>query len=115
MKTCGIEFEKTFVIVDFGQNLSYEVILGRPFMQQLMVLEDWGYDYLYLRHEDVTTCVNLKNHTFRDVTQTPMEDFKSAMSNFMPQITNESTSAKDAWIFQVPSQDKLEEDNKQTY
>ena len=32
MKTCGIKFEHTFAIVDFGQDRSYEVILGRPFM-----------------------------------------------------------------------------------
>lgn len=69
MNTCGIEFKHMFAIVNFGQDPSYEVILGRPFMRQLMVLEDWGYDYLYLRHEDVTTRVNLKNHTFRDVTR----------------------------------------------
>ena len=68
IKFCGIEFEHTFAIVDFGQDPSYEAILGRPFIRQLMVLEDWGCDYLYLRHEDVTTLVNLKDHTFRDVT-----------------------------------------------
>ena len=48
MKSCGIKFEHTFAIVDFGQDPSYEVILDRPFMRQMMALEDWGYDYLYL-------------------------------------------------------------------
>ena len=57
IKSCGIEFEHTFAIVDFGQDPSYEVILGRLFIRQLMVLKDRGYDYLYLRHEDVTTRV----------------------------------------------------------
>ena len=80
MKSCGIKFEHTFAIVDFGQDPSYEVILGRPFMHQMMALKEWGYDYLYLRHEDVTTHVNLKDHTFRDVTQTPVEEFESATS-----------------------------------
>ena len=30
----------TFAIVNFGQDPSYEVILGRPFIRQLMVPED---------------------------------------------------------------------------
>ena len=32
--SCGIEFEHTFAIVDFGRDTNYEVILGRPFMRQ---------------------------------------------------------------------------------
>ena len=113
MKSCGIEFEHTFAIVDFGQDPSYEVILGRPFMCQLMALEDWGYDNLYLRHEDVMTRINLKDHTFRDVTRTPVEEFKSATSDFTPCTHTDSTSVKDAWICQTPSQDLLEEDQRQ--
>ena len=34
VKSCGIEYEHTFAIVDFGKNPNYEVILGRPFMCQ---------------------------------------------------------------------------------
>ena len=76
-------------------------------MQQLMVLEDLGYDYLHLRHEDVTTRINLKDHTFRDVTQTSVE---SATSDFTPCTNMDSTSVNDAWICQTPSQDLLKED-----
>lgn len=43
-----------------------------------------------------------------------MENFESATSDFTPQTSTDATSVKDAWIFQVPSQDKLEEDAKQT-
>ena len=114
IKTCGIDFEHTFAIVDFGQDPNYEVILGRPFMRQLMVLEDWGYDYLYLRHEDVTTRVNLKDHTFRDVTKTPVDEFESASSDLTPRTSTATTSVKDAWICEVPSQDLLEEDKRKT-
>ena len=78
-----------------------------------MVLEDWGYDYLYLRHEDVTTRVNLKYHTFRDVTRTPVEEFESATSDHKPRTHTDSTSVKDSWIFQTPSQDLLEESERQ--
>ena len=35
VKSCGIEYEHTFAIVDFGKDTNYEVILGRPFMRQL--------------------------------------------------------------------------------
>ena len=114
IKTCGIDFEHTFAIVDFGQDPNYEVILGRPFMRQLMVLEDWGYDYLYLRHEDVTTRVNLRDHTFRDVTKTPVDEFESASSDLTPHTSTATTSVKDAWICAVPSQDLLEEDKRKT-
>ena len=32
--SCGIKYEHTFAIVDFGRNTNYEVILGRPFIRQ---------------------------------------------------------------------------------
>ena len=80
VKSCGIEYEHTFAIVDFGKNANYEVILGRPFMRQFRMVQDWGYNYLYLRHETAITRVNLKNHSHRDVTHMPMEDFDSASS-----------------------------------
>ena len=44
VSSCGIEYEHTFAIVDFGTDPNYEVILGRPFMRQLMVVQDWGYN-----------------------------------------------------------------------
>ena len=30
--SCGIEYEHTFAIVDFGKKNNYDIILGRPFM-----------------------------------------------------------------------------------
>ena len=78
----------------------------------MMALEDWGYDYLYLTHEDVTIRINLKDHTFRDVTQTPVEEFESATSDFTPHAHTDFTSEKDAWICQIPTQDLLEEDER---
>ena len=73
VKSCGIEYEHTFVVVDFGQDPSYEVILGRPFMRQLMVIQDWAFNYLYFRHDTVITRVNLKDHSYQDVTKIPVE------------------------------------------
>ena len=80
VKSCGIEYTHTFAIVDFGNNANYEVILGRPFMRQFRMIQDWGYNYLYLRHEGVITRVNLRNHEYRDVTHSPVEEFDSASS-----------------------------------
>ena len=42
VKVCAINFEHSFAVVDFDQETNYEVILGRPFMRQLMVVQDWG-------------------------------------------------------------------------
>ena len=44
------------------------------------MVQDWGFDYIYLRHECALTRVNLKNHTYRDVTHMPMEEFDSGLS-----------------------------------
>ena len=31
--TCGINFVHTFVVVDFGKKIAYDIILGRAFRQ----------------------------------------------------------------------------------
>ena len=62
----------TFAIVDFGRDPNYEVILGQPFMRQMLVVQDWGYNYLYLIHDGVITRVNLFTHKFRDVATLPL-------------------------------------------
>ena len=96
VKSCGIEYEHTFAIVDFGKNANYEVILGRPFMREFIMVQDWGYNYLYLRHETTITRVNLKNHSHRDVTHMPMEEFDSASSkNFG---SNDEENLEISWI-----------------
>ena len=33
--SCGIEYEHTFAVVDFGKKPNYEIILGHPFILQL--------------------------------------------------------------------------------
>ena len=38
VESCGIEYEHTFSIVNFGNNTNYEVILGRPFMRQFRMI-----------------------------------------------------------------------------
>ena len=72
VSSCGIRYEHTFAIMDFGAEPNYEVILGRPFMMQMKIVQDWGYNYLYLRQEGVITRVNLSTHEYRDVAKLPV-------------------------------------------
>ena len=77
LTTCRIEYTHSYAMVDFGQEANYELIFGQSFMQEFNMVQDWGYDYIYLRHECAITRVNMKNHSYRDVTHMPMEEFDS--------------------------------------
>ena len=96
VKSCGTKYEHTFAIADFGQNANYEVILGRPFMRQFQMVQDWGYNYLYLRHETPITRVNLKDYSHRDVTHMPMEEFDSTSSK--NSNSNEGEDRANLWM-----------------
>ncbi|MCO5554904.1 hypothetical protein L7F22_008442 [Adiantum nelumboides] len=78
---CGIKFEHTFAVVDFGEKPNYKIILGCPFMRKLKMIQDWGYNYLYLRHPNVLTRVDLKHHSYKDVVNTPVRDLVSTVAN----------------------------------
>ena len=114
VESCGVKYVHSFAIVDFGQDPSYEVILGRPFMRQLQVIQDWGFDYLYLRHDDVTTRVNLVDYTYRDVITMPVDDFDSFSSGLTPNFADSSDYLENAWIFQSPTEEILAEDRHLT-
>ena len=75
--SCGVEYEHTFAVVDFVKSPNYDIILGRFLMRQLKMVQDWGFNYLYLRQVSAITRVNLKDHSYRDVGKTPIEDFLS--------------------------------------
>ena len=80
VSSCNIEYEHTFAVVDFGKKPNYEIILGRPFMRQLKMIQDWGYNYLYLRHTNATTRIDMRYHSFRDVViNTPVRDYVSLL------------------------------------
>ena len=61
--SCGIEYEHTFAVVNFEKKPNYKIILGRPFMQQLKMIKDWGYNYIYLCHPNATTRIDLRDHS----------------------------------------------------
>ena len=68
--SCGIEYEHTFAVVDFGKEPNYEIILGRPFMRQMKMIQDWGYNFIYLHRPSATTRISLKDHSYKDVNYT---------------------------------------------
>ncbi|MCO5577929.1 hypothetical protein L7F22_031764 [Adiantum nelumboides] len=54
---------------------------GRPFMRQLKMIQNWGYDQIYLRHKELVTKINMKDHSYRDVARTPVQEFDSTTIN----------------------------------
>ena len=41
VKSYKIEYEHTFVVVDFGKKPNYEIILGRPWLIAMKAYQDW--------------------------------------------------------------------------
>ena len=107
MESCGVQYEHTFAVVDFGQDPNYELILGRPFMRQLRVIQDWDTDFIYLCHDDVTTRINLLDHTYRDVARTPIDEFDSFSSGLSPNGSTKSEYLDTAWILQEHTDEQL--------
>ena len=77
--SCGIEYEHTFAVVDFGKEPNYEIILGRPFMRQMKMIQEWGYNFIYLRQPSATTHISLKDHSYKDVNYTLIRDMVSVV------------------------------------
>ena len=75
--SCGVEYEHTFAMVDFGTSPNYEIILGCSFMRQLKMIQDWGFNYIYLRQNEAITLINLLDHSYKDVARNPIEDYES--------------------------------------
>lgn len=44
-------------------------------MRQLKVIQDWGFDHVYLRQESAITRVNAGDHSYINVAKTPVENF----------------------------------------
>ena len=59
-------------------------------MRQLKMIQDWGFNYIYLRQQQAVTRINLSNHSYRDVAKTPVEDFESA--------TATTKSSRPSWV-----------------
>ena len=59
VSSCGIEYEHTFVVVDFGTKTHFQIILGCPIMHQFKMIQDSDYNYIYLRQPSVVTRIDL--------------------------------------------------------
>ena len=79
--SCGIEFVHTLAVVVFCKKPNYEIILGCSIMRQLKMIQDWGYNYIYLRHRNATTKIDLWDHSSKDMVNTPVMDMVSTIAN----------------------------------
>ena len=107
VSSCGVEYEHTFSIVDFGKSSNYEIILGRPFMRQLKMIQDWGFNYIYLRQQQAVTRINLSNHSYRDVARTPVEDFESATATTKSSRPSWEHSGSHLWMCEAFEGEKM--------
>ena len=53
LKVLGHNVKHTFIVMDFSKNpMSYEMILGRPFMRDAHMVHDWSKNHVYLWFND---------------------------------------------------------------
>ena len=50
-------------------------------MQQLKLIQDWSYNYIYLCCDHASTQMDLKHHSYKDVINTFMQDMVSIVAN----------------------------------
>ena len=66
-----------------------------------MVIQDWGYNYLYLRHDGVTTRVNFTTHEYRDVAKLPVADFETATTSRDEKTSVGYEGEDNFWLFEA--------------
>ena len=54
------------------------------------MIQDWGFNYIYLRQQEVIARINLVDHSYKDVARTLIENFESA--------TFLEKSTKPSWV-----------------
>ncbi len=60
LKVLGHKVRHTFIVMDFSKHpMSYEMILGRPFMRDAKMVHDWSKNHVYLRFQDSVIRVDL--------------------------------------------------------
>ena len=108
---CGVEYEHTFAVVDFGKSPNYDIILGRPFMRQLKMIQDWGSNFIYLRQQKAITRVNLIDHSYRDVARTPVDDFESTSAEDDSSIPSWVNSRIHTWLCGASDNESLNKEH----
>ena len=62
------------------------------------MIQDWGFNYIYLRQNEAITRINLLDHSYRDVARTPIEDYESATLITISSQQSWNNSASQLWI-----------------
>ena len=107
--SCKIEYKHTFMVVDFGNKSNYEIILGFPFMPQLKMIQDWGYNYIYLRYAHATTCIYLKDHSYKNVVHPPVID-KVLIARLEDLVPSWLVNGHPLWLSEVINNGKEDND-----
>ena len=81
-------------------------------MRQMLVVQDWGYNCLYLRHKNAIVRVNLDNHTYRDVTKSPIEDVDTTSYELNKELSSTETQEEGAWLCEVYEHASMQENVK---
>ena len=101
-----------FVVVDFGKSPKFDIILGQPFMQrQLKMIQDWGSNYVYLRQPKAITRINLIDHSYQDVTKTPVEEFEAISLGDESDVPSWVNSRSHKWKSGNSDKEGLNRDN----
>ena len=82
-------------------------------MRQLKMIQDWGYNYIYLRQQEATTRINLQDHSYRDVARTPVEDFEFATRTTKSSIPSWVNSTSHLWMCGASDNGKEPEKEKE--
>ena len=45
------------------------------------MIQDWGYNYIYLHHPNATTRIDLRDHSYKDVVTTPVRGMVSIVAH----------------------------------
>ena len=81
-------------------------------MRQMLVVQDWGYNCLYLRHKNAIVRVNLDDHTYRDVTKSPIEDADTTSYELNKELSSTETQEEGAWLCEIYEHASMQENVK---
>ena len=81
-------------------------------MRHLKLIQDLGFNYIYLQQNEAITRINLLYHSYRDVARTPIEDYELATLITISSQHSWNKSSSQLWICGA-SEGEKEEDTKE--
>lgn len=77
------------------------------------MIQDWGFNYIYLRYQVAITRINVTDHSYQDVAQIPMvEDFEYATLTTRFSKASWMNSTAHLWMCGALDQEEKEENSK---